>query len=136
MHIFVQNIKERHVNNDDFGVPNPNNQMEVDRNSANQIIAERHQDTGESQDNDYREKANGDEQEVGENKHAGMALDNIDNDDAGQKGDNIQGADFEDDKGKYKNDDYGDQNDRDVAQEQVKQEEGYKDGDKDDGMGE
>ena len=65
-----------------------------------------------------------------------MAFNNINNDDADQKSNVVQGVDFEDDKGQYKNDDYGNQNDWDAAQEQVKLEEGYQDGDKDDGMGE
>ena len=61
-HVLVQNIKERHVNDDDFGIANPNNQVDAkykdESDSANQVAAKRHQDVGESPHDDDREKAN------------------------------------------------------------------------------
>ncbi len=74
-HTHVQNIKERHVNN---GIPNLNNQMDTEdkggRRSANQIVAERHQDMGESPHDDDKEKANDIEQQ----RNAEVVFDNFD----------------------------------------------------------
>ena len=101
------------MNDDSFGRPNRNNQVDIKykdgRNSANQIVAERHQDTGESPDDDYREKAN----DVEQQHNADMAVDNFDR--VGIEGNN-------------KNGDFGDQNYQNGALEQERQEDGDKDG--------
>ena len=149
-HLHIQNIKERHVN-DDLGIPNPNLlSIKDDGNIANMIMSEKHQDTGESKDKDYREKANVEEQQIGD-KNADSAIDSMGQvekeypNDVDQMG-NIQGE-YMDDKEQYKNDNYPEQIDRNVVQdgeekrvgdygEQGREDEGYQDGDKDGGMGE
>ena len=109
------------MNDDNFGIPNPNNQVDIKykdgRNSANQIIAERHQDTGESPDDDYREKAN----DVEQQQNADMAFDRM------------NGVGIEDDN---ENGKFGDQNHQNVAPQEQDKQESYGDGDKDDGMSE
>ena len=105
------------MNDDDFGVLNPNNQVGIKykdgKHSANQIAAERHQDIGESPNDDYREKAN----DIKQQQNADKAFDKFD------RGDN---------RGQDKN---GDQNEQNIGQERVKQE-NYQDGHIDDGIGE
>ena len=67
------------MNGDGFGIPNPNNQVQVDakykggRDLANQVAAERHQDVGESPHGDNREKAN----DVKRQQDAEVALENL-----------------------------------------------------------
>ena len=137
--------------NDDLGIPNPNLlSIKDDGNIANMIMSEKHQDTGESKDKDYREKANVEEQQIGD-KNADSAIDSMGQvekeypNDVDQMG-NIQGE-YMDDKEQYKNDNYPEQIDRNVVQdgeekrvgdygEQGREDEGYQDGDKDGGMGE
>lgn len=101
------------MNDEHFGIPNPKNQVDIKykhgRNSANQIIAERHQDLGESPDDGYKEKAN----DVEQQQNADMAIDDFD------------AAGVEGDKGHSKNGDNDDWN----------MQESYRDGDKDGGMG-
>ena len=76
-HVLVQNIKERHVNEDDFGIANPNNQVDAkykdESDSANQVAAKRHQDVGKSPHGDDREKAN----DVERQQDAEMAFENL-----------------------------------------------------------
>ena len=67
------------MNDDGFGIPNPNNRVQVDakykggRDSANHIAVERHQDVGESPHGDSREKAN----DVERQQDAEVALENL-----------------------------------------------------------